>query len=80
MDFLSFSMAKVLVSLKEVTEYLESIENTPSETKKEIIDTLYQIDQKEGRKWTFTPTRGKYYIDEYNQYNDFVKTYTFNQE
>lgn len=73
-------MAKVLVSLKEVTEYLESIENTPSETKKEIIDTLYQIGQKEGRKWTFTPTRGKYYIDEYNQYNDFVKTYTFNQE
>lgn len=73
-------MANILISLKEVQECLERIENTPQETRKEIIDTLCQIDEKEGRKWTFTPIKGKYYIDEYNQYDDFVKTYTFNQE
>ena len=73
-------MTNVLISLLEVKEYLDSIENTPQETKKEIIDTLCQIEEKEGRKWTFTPVRGRYYIDEYNQYNDFVKTYTFRQE
>lgn len=73
-------MAKIIISLKEVVEYLESIENTPSETKKEIIDTLYQIDQKDGRKWIFSHVTKKYYIDEYNQYDDFVKTYTLNQE
>lgn len=78
LDFLSSNMANILISLKEVAEYLENIENTPPETKKEIIGTLYQIEEKEGRKWTFTPIKGKYYIDEYNQYDDFVKTYIFN--
>lgn len=71
-------MANILISLKEVAEYLENIENTPQETKKEIIDTLYQIEEKEGRKWTFANIKRKYYIDEYNQYDDFVKTYMFN--
>jgi hypothetical protein len=73
-------MAKILISFKEVEDYLESIENTPQETRKEIIDTLCQIQEKDGRKWIFSHVTKKYYIDEYNQYDDFVKTYIFNQE
>jgi hypothetical protein len=71
-------MAKILISFKEVEDYLESIENTPQETRKEIIDTLCQIQEKDGRKWIFSHVTKKYYIDEYNQYDDFVKTYIFN--
>jgi hypothetical protein len=73
-------MAKILISFKEVEDYLESIENTTQETRKEIIDTLCQIQEKDGRKWIFSHVTKKYYIDEYNQYDDFVKTYIFNQE
>jgi hypothetical protein len=73
-------MSKIIISLKEVSEYLSEDTKCSKEKRQEVIDTLQEIEAKEGRKWIFTPDRNRYYIDEYNEYNDFVKTYTFNNE
>lgn len=73
-------MSKIIISLKEVSEYLSEDTRCSKEKRQEVIDTLQEIEAKEGRKWIFTPDRYRYYIDEYNEYNDFVKTYTFNNE
>ena len=73
-------MSKIIISLKEVYEYLSEDTKCSKEKRQEVIDTLQEIEAKEGRKWIFTPDRYRYYIDEYNEYNDFVKTYTFNNE
>lgn len=73
-------MSKIIISLKEVSEYLSEDTKCSKEKRQEVIDTLQEIEAKEGRKWIFTPDRYRYYIDEYNEYNDFVKTYTFNNE
>lgn len=73
-------MSKIIISLKEVSEYLSEDTKCSKEKRQEVIDTLQEIEAKEGRKWIFTPDRNRYYIDEYNEYNDFVKTYTFKNE
>jgi hypothetical protein len=73
-------MSKIIISLKEVSEYLSEDTRCSKEKRQEVIDTLQEIEAKEGRKWIFTPDRNRYYIDEYNEYNDFVKTYTFKNE
>ena len=73
-------MSKIIISLKEVYEYLSEDTKCSKEKRQEVIDTLQEIEAKEGRKWIFTPDRYRYYIDEYNEYNDFVKTYTFKNE
>lgn len=73
-------MSKIIISLKEVSEYLSEDTKCSKEKRQEVIDTLQEIEAKEGRKWIFTPDRYRYYIDEYNEYNDFVKTYTFKNE
>ena len=73
-------MSKIIISLKEVSEYLSEDTKCSKEKRQEVIETLQEIEAKEGRKWIFTPDRNRYYIDEYNEYNDFVKTYTFKNE
>lgn len=73
-------MSKIFISLREVAEFLENNKNCSEELKKEVLVTLDEIQAKEGRKWVFTPIDNKYFIDEYNEYNDFVKMYIFKNE
>lgn len=70
-------MNNFLISLREVVEFLENDKNCSEELKKEVLVTLDEIQAKDGRKWVATLNKDKYYIDEYNEHNDFVKTYTF---
>lgn len=67
----------VLINIVVVKDFLLGDEKCPLEKRNEVIDTLLSIEQKEGRKWVFYHDSKEYIIDEYNEYNDFVKTYTF---
>jgi hypothetical protein len=70
----------VIISLKEVETLLLNDAVCTKDRREEVLSTLSEIDSKEGRRWIFTDDKKRYYIDEYNQYNDFVKTYTFKNE
>lgn len=70
-------MSNILISKKTVEEFLTEDTTLDIAKRDEIMNTLSEIEAKEGRKWVFTPQTSKFYIDEYNQYNDFVKTYIF---
>jgi hypothetical protein len=70
-------MSSILISFQEVDKFLLDDERCTQELREEVVGTIDDIDAKEGRRWAFTPIKKKYYIDEYNEYNDFVKTYTF---
>ena len=67
----------ILLSLEEVQKYLVKDKKCKTAQKKEVIQTLENISSTKGRRWTFVSEDDKYYIDEYNEYSDFVKTYTF---
>jgi hypothetical protein len=70
-------MSNTLISSQEVDKLLLDDERCTQELREEVVSTINDIDNKEGRRWVFSPIKNKYYIDEYNEYNDFVKTYTF---
>lgn len=67
-------MSKLLMSMGEVHKYLLRDEKCSKENLLEVLSTLENIDANVGRKWIFTPEEKKYYIDEYNEHNDLVKT------
>lgn len=70
-------MSNIFISLQKVESFLSEDKKCNQELKKEIIQMLNDIDSKQGRNWIFTPEDKKYYIDEYNQYKDLVKTSIF---
>jgi len=72
--------SNIIISLKEVETLLLNDAVCTKDRREEVLSTLFEIDSKEDRKWVFTDDKKRYYIDEYNQYNDFVKTYTFKNE
>jgi hypothetical protein len=67
----------IIISLKEVEEILKDDSRCSPELAEEIIETLVEIDSKKDRMWIFTSVENKYYIDEYNNYKDLVKTIKF---
>lgn len=73
-------MNKLFINIKKVEEFLSEEKDCRQELKEEVLSTLKEISTKEGRKWIFSLVDNKYYIDEYNEYNDFVKTYIFRNE
>lgn len=73
-------MSKLFISLSKVEKFLSEEKECKQELKEEVVSTLDSIDAKESRKWVFTSVDNKYFIDEYNEYDDFVKTYIFRNE
>jgi hypothetical protein len=73
-------MSKIFILSRRVEKFLSEEKDCKKELKEEVISTLNSIDAKEGRKWVFTSVDNKYFIDEYNEYDDFVKTYIFRNE
>jgi hypothetical protein len=74
------SSSIIYISLAKVDEFFSNNKETKQELKNEIISTIKEIEAKWDRKWVFTVVDNKYYIDEYSEYNDFVKTYMFRNE
>jgi hypothetical protein len=74
------STSSIYISLTKVDEFFSNNKETKQELKNEIISTIKEIEAKWDRKWVFTVVDNKYYIDEYSEYNDFVKTYMFRNE
>jgi|Laugrespbdmm15sd_2_1035082.scaffolds.fasta_scaffold01379_22 hypothetical protein len=74
------SSSTIYISLAKVDEFFFNNKEIKQELKNEIISTIKEIEAKGDRKWVFTVVDNKYYIDEYSEYNDFVKTYMFRNE
>jgi hypothetical protein len=74
------SKDNLLINIVSVNDFLLGDEKCSVEQRNEVIDTLVDINQKKGRQWIFSHDSKGYIIDEYNEYNDFVKTYTFKNE
>lgn len=68
---------KLLLSITEVNNFLLDEAICSKQQKAEILSTIWSINQVKGRKWIFSHDSKEYIIDEYNEYNDFIKTYTF---
>ena len=71
------SKDNLLLNITDVNSFLLDDTRCSKEQKEEIIGTLWGINQINGRKWTFYYDWKEYIIDEYNEHNDFIKTYTF---
>ena len=71
------SKDNLLINITGVNDYLLDDTKCSKEQKEEIISTLWGINQVRGRKWVFSHDLKEYIIDEYNEHNDFIKTYTF---
>lgn len=69
--------SNIIISLREVESLLKEDSRCSPELAEEIVKSLVEIDSKEGRNWIFTSVENKYYIDEYNNYKDLVKTIKF---
>lgn len=67
----------IIISLRAVEDLLKDDSRCSPELAKEIVNSLVEIDSKEDRNWVFTSVEDKYYIDEYNNYKDLVKTIKF---
>lgn len=67
----------LIISATELNEYLLDDERCTKEQRAEVLKTINNIQETEGRKWIFYHDWKKYIIDEYNEYNDFIKSYTF---
>ena len=71
------SKENLIISGGELFTFLTDDERCTKEQRAEVIKTIESIDNTEGRKWIFYHDWKKYIIDEYNEHNDFIKSYTF---
>lgn len=71
------SKDSLLLTLTDVSDFLLDDTIHHKEQKEEIINTLWGINQIKGRKWVFYHDEKEYIIDEYNEHNDFIKSYIF---
>jgi hypothetical protein len=71
------SKDNLLINIVTVNDFLLGDEKCSLEKRNEVTDTLLDINQTEGRKWVFYHDEKEYIIDEYNEHNDFIKSYIF---
>ena len=71
------SKENLIISGTELQEFLLDDERCTKEQRAEVLKTISNIEQTAGRKWVFFHDWKNYIIDEYNEHNDFIKTYTF---
>ncbi len=71
------SKDNLLMSLSEVNEFLLNDDRCTKEQRTEVLKTISNIEETNGRKWLFYHDWKQYIIDEYNEYSDFIKSYTF---
>lgn len=67
----------LIISGAELFTFLTNDERCTREQREEVLKTINSIDCIDGRKWVFYHDWKEYIIDEYNEHNDFIKTYTF---
>lgn len=67
----------LIISGGELFTYLTDDERCTREQRTEVLSTIENIDNTEGRKWIFYHDWKQYIIDEYNKHNDFIKSYIF---
>lgn len=68
---------KLIISGAELFTFLTNDERCTKEQRTEVLSTIESIDNTAGRKWVFYHDWKEYIIDEYNEHNDFIKSYTF---
>jgi hypothetical protein len=71
------SKENLIISASEVHEFLLDDERCTKEQKAEVLKTINSIQETAGRKWVFYHDWKEYIIDEYNEHNDFIKSYIF---
>jgi hypothetical protein len=71
------SKENLIISASEVLEFLLDDERCTKEQRAEVLKTINSIQETAGRKWIFYHDWKEYIIDEYNEHNDFIKSYTF---
>jgi hypothetical protein len=67
----------LIISSAELLEFLLGDDRCIKEQRAEVLITITNIDNTAGRKWVFSHDWKEYIIDEYNEHNDFIKSYTF---
>ena len=71
------SKENLIISGGELFTFLTDDERCTKEQREEVLKTIESIQNTAGGKWIFYHDWKQYIIDEYNEYNDFVKSYTF---
>jgi hypothetical protein len=67
----------LILTITDANDFLLDDTRCSKEQKEEIISTLWGINQVKGRKWVFYHDWKEYIIDEYNEHNDFIKSFIF---
>lgn len=68
---------KIIISSAELLEFLLGDDRCIKEQRAEVLITVTNIENTAGRKWVFYHDWKEYIIDEYNENNDFIKSYIF---
>lgn len=68
---------KIIISSAELLEFLLDDDRCIKEQRAEVLITITNIENTAGRKWVFYHDWKEYIIDEYNENNDFIKSYIF---
>ena len=68
---------KIIISSAELLEFLLGDDRCIKEQRAEVLITITNIENTTGRKWVFYHDWKEYIIDEYNENNDFIKSYIF---
>lgn len=68
---------KIIISSAELLEFLLGDDRCIKEQRAEVLITITNIENTAGRKWVFYHDWKEYIIDEYNENNDFIKSYIF---
>jgi hypothetical protein len=71
------SKDNLIISGSELNYFLLDDQRCSKEQREEVLKTINSIQETAGRKWIFYHDWKQYIIDEYNEHNDFVKSYTF---
>jgi hypothetical protein len=67
----------LILTYTDLSIFLIDDERCTKEQKDEVLKTITNIQETSGRKWVFYHDWKEYIVDEYNEYNDFIKSYTF---
>jgi hypothetical protein len=71
------SKDSLLLTITDVNDFLLDDDRCTKEQRTEVLKTISNIEETNGRKWLFYHDWKQYIIDEYNEYSDFIKSYTF---
>lgn len=71
------SKDNLIIGGTQLNNFLLDDQRCSKEQREEVLKTINNIQETAGRKWIFYHDWKQYIIDEYNEHNDFIKSYTF---